>query len=72
MSSIGHPCSTIQGSARYLSLMRPGRLCFNTTRWTRPTTHAVLLKLRWGICLWWDQPYVLPRWINYHYPMPEL
>jgi len=23
MSSIGHPCSTIQGSTRYLSLMRP-------------------------------------------------
>src|SRR6218665_104936 len=23
MSSIGHPCSTIQGSAQYLSLMRP-------------------------------------------------
>src|SRR6218665_361522 len=28
MSSIGHPCNTIQGSTRYLSLMRPGRPCF--------------------------------------------
>jgi len=30
MSSIGHPCSTIQGSTRYLSLMIPGsgRPCF--------------------------------------------
>ncbi len=24
MGSIDHPCSTIQGSAQYLSLMRPG------------------------------------------------
>src|SRR6218665_203818 len=24
MGSIGHPCSTIQGSVRYMSLMRPG------------------------------------------------
>src|SRR6218665_553853 len=30
MSSIGHPCSDIQGPVQYLSLMRPGRFCITS------------------------------------------
>jgi len=49
MCSIGHPCRTIQGSARYMSLMtvqalREVSICDEA----RPTTHAVLLKLWLG------------------------
>ena len=45
MGSLGHPCSTIEGSAWYLSLMRS--CCFSITCWTSQTNHAVLFK-RWG------------------------
>src|SRR6218665_2488462 len=46
MGSIGHPCRSIQGSARYMSLMtvqalREVSICDKA----RPTTHAVLFKL---------------------------
>ena len=47
MGFIGHPCSTIQGSTRYLFLMTD---CWSAEWgicWTRPTTHALLFKL-WG------------------------
>src|SRR6218665_332011 len=46
MGSIGHPCSTIKGSARHLSLMtvqalREVSICDEAS----PTTHAVQFKL---------------------------
>ena len=53
MGSIGHPCRTIQGPARYLSLMTVQALReVSVCDGARPTTHAVLFKLWGGICLW--------------------
>src|SRR6218665_200901 len=63
MSSIGYPCSTIQGSAWYLSLMRPGSVsitsldqannpCSTTQAWV-----GYLSLMRPAVVL-------LPRWTN--------
>src|SRR6218665_3699303 len=55
MGSLGHPCRTIQGSARHLSLttvqaLREVSICDESTQ-SRPTTHVVLFKLSGGIKL---------------------
>src|SRR6218665_529874 len=51
MSSIGHPCSTIQGSAQYLSLMRPAVVIL--PHWTNkhypmPGLNVVINFLNWS------------------------
>jgi len=62
IGSIGHPCSTIQGSTRYLSLIRPS-----------PQPILYCSSVEGGICLWWDHAIcLLPCWTYNHYPRSGL
>jgi len=79
MGSIIHPCSTIQGSvrylslmtiqgsARYLSVMRPGPF---TSLDQANNPCSTVQALRGSICLW-STVLLLPDWTNNHYPRPS-
>jgi len=59
MGSIGHPCSSIQGSARYLVLMRPDPFSITSLDQANNPCSSLLFKHWGGICLWWDKALIL-------------
>src|SRR6218665_1443404 len=60
MGSIGHPCSTIKGSARYLSVIRQGQ---------QPMQHCSRFE---GASVFDQAVFLLPCWTNNHCPRPGL
>ena len=51
MGSLGHPCSTIQGSARNLSLMRPGPFYITLLDQANNPCSTYCSGIEWGICI---------------------
>src|SRR6218665_1193791 len=73
MGSIGHPCRTIQGPARCISLMtvqalRDVSICDEA----KPTTLAALFKLLRGVFVFDQAVLLLPCWTNNHCPRSGL
>src|SRR6218665_2598544 len=68
MGSIGHPCRTIQGSARYLSSL----MTVQALR-MRPSQQPMQYCSRFeGVSVFDQAVLLLPCWTNNHCPRPEL
>ena len=68
MSSIGHPCCTIQGSVRYLSLMKPGPVSITSLVQAKNLCSTIQASVEY-LFLMRPTVVLLPRWTNNHYPM---
>src|SRR6218665_2554299 len=71
MGSIGHPCRTIQGSARYLSSLMTVQALREVSIW--PGQQPMQYCSRFGGLSVFDQAVLLlPCWTNNHCPRPGL
>src|SRR6218665_150052 len=72
MSCIGYPCSTIQGSSQYLSLMRPGPVSIASLDQVNNPCSTTIQGSVGYLFLMRPVVVLLPCWVSNHYLMPGL